>query len=73
MGTHCSVCGLTNGGLVRLNLSQQVSLTQLLTHLLLPALNRAHGHGGGQSRQRDLEKDIKMASAVSTGSDHEVQ
>lgn len=48
--------GLTDGGLVCLDLSQQVSLAQLLSHFLLPALHRAHRHGGGEGRERDLEE-----------------
>lgn len=49
-----SASGFTDGRLVGLDLSQQISLTQLLSHLLLPALHCPHGHGGRQGREGDL-------------------
>lgn len=47
---------LTYSGLVSLYLSQQVSFTELLTHFLLPSLDRAHGHGRGEGRKKYLQK-----------------
>lgn len=47
---------LTYSGLVGLYLCQQVSFTELLTHFLLPSLDRAHGHGGGEGRKKYLQK-----------------
>lgn len=50
-----SVWLITDGRLVSLNLSQQISFTQLLSHLLLPALHCSHGHSGRQGREGDLQ------------------
>lgn len=52
--TGGSQFGFTYGRLVGLNLSQQISFAQLLSHLLLPALHCSHGHGGRQGGEGDL-------------------
>ncbi len=46
--------GFTDGRLVSLDLSQQISFTQLLSDLLLPALHCSHRHGGREGRKCDL-------------------
>ncbi|KAF3840839.1 hypothetical protein F7725_006702 [Dissostichus mawsoni] len=46
--------GFTDGRLVSLDLSQQISFTQLLSHFLLPALHCSHRHGGREGRKCDL-------------------